>query len=75
MTTSFNGTLKVTFLNFLDETPSDAGLGERRTQSKCLLPMNSILHVFITGGINTHFNLESARARASARSAAGILVP
>ena len=28
-----------------------------------------------TGGINAHFNLESARARASARSAAGILVP
>jgi len=43
--------------------------------------MNSILHVLIalfvrrnaTGGINTHVNLELARARASARSAAGIL--
>jgi hypothetical protein len=81
MTSSFNGTRKVTFLNFLDETPSYAGLGERRTHSKCLLPMNSILHVLIalyvrrnaTGGINTHVNLELARARASARSAAGIL--
>ena len=30
MTKIFNGTLKVTFLNVLDETPSSAGLGERR---------------------------------------------
>jgi hypothetical protein len=48
MTKSFNGTLKVTVVDFLDETLSLAGLGERRAHphSKCLLPVNSILHGF-----------------------------